>query len=71
MKAKDEDIFMGVLIIDNSQVAFVFPKDIATLNWDFGFYSRDKEVLKWANDVFSYIWERSEPLKRNEMIRNE
>ncbi len=68
-KAKDEDIFIGILIVDNSQVAILFPRELGTLNWHFGFFSREKEVLKWANEVFDYIWERSEPLPKNQMAR--
>lgn len=58
----NENIYRGVLIIDDKEDSVIFPDNEGSLDWNYAIFGKDPDFVSWAEKNFWYMHEKGESL---------
>ena len=58
-----DNIYMGVLVIDDKEASVIFPDNRGSLDWDYAIYGTDPGFISWAEKNFWNMYERGADIR--------
>ncbi|MDY6965485.1 MAG: ArsR family transcriptional regulator [Halobacteriota archaeon] len=58
-----DNIYMGILVIDDKEACVIFPDEKGSLDWDYAIYGTDPDFISWAEKSFWNMYEKGEDIR--------